>query len=187
MLLSLFWLFTKLGFLSIGGGYPMMALILQEGEAAVGLTSAEFADMAALELLASGPIAINAATYIGYIKAGLLGSVVATAGVCVSPFVLATALFYFLNKFKDNKYVVAFLNAIKIACGGVLVTTACTLGREILMQGLSLPQVAADPLHLVSWGGVAVCGLCLFLSIRFKTNPIFLVLGSALAGGFLLR
>ncbi len=187
MLIKLFWLFVRLGFLSIGGGYPMMALILQEGEAAVGLTSAEFADMAALELLASGPIALNAATYIGYIKAGILGSLVATAGACVPPFVLTTVLYYFLNKYRENKYVKAFLEAIKVACGGVLLTTAFTLGRQVLLGGHGLAEVAAAPLALVSWGGVIICGLCLLASLKWKTNPVFLVLGSAVAGGLLMR
>ena len=63
--ITLFLMFLKIGFTSFGGGYGMMSMILDEGIARVGLTTAEFADMAALDLLCSGPVAVNAATYIG--------------------------------------------------------------------------------------------------------------------------
>ena len=76
--ITLFLMFLKIGFTSFGGGYGMMSMILDEGIARVGLTTAEFADMAALDLLCSGPVAVNAATYIGYIKGGWLGALLAT-------------------------------------------------------------------------------------------------------------
>lgn len=173
MLLKLFLLFVKLGFLSIGGGYPMMALILQEGQQAVGLTAGEFADMTALELLASGPIAINAATFIGYLKAGILGSVVATAGVCVAPFVLTTIIYYFLRKYKDNRFVKAFLAAIVAASGGILLFTAVTLSRSVIIQNAS---------GVVSWSSLLIVAGCLIAGIRFKVNPVILVLASGVSG-----
>ncbi len=186
MLLRLFWLFLKLAFLSFGGGYPMMALILEMGEADVGLTAAEFADMAALELLASGPIALNAATYIGYIKAGVLGSLVATAGVCLPPFALAGTLFYFVDRFRQNEYMEGFLTAIKLACGGILVTTVWTLSREILLGGLPLAEVAANPAGSIQWFGLLIIGICLLAILRFKVNPIIMILVAAGLGVLLL-
>ncbi|MEL7608685.1 MAG: chromate transporter [Bacillota bacterium] len=182
MLLKLFWLFTKLGFLSIGGGYPMMALILQEGHKAVGLTASEFADMTALELLASGPIAINAATFIGYLKAGILGSVVATAGVCISPFVLTTILYYFLKKYKENRYVNAFMSAIIAASGGILLSTAATLGRSVLLQNATFAQIVQNASGIISWTGIIIVAGCLIAGIRFKVNPVILVLASGALG-----
>lgn len=186
MLLQLFLMFTKLGFLSVGGGYPMMALILQEGQA-VGLTTTEFADMVALEMLASGPIAVNAATYIGFIKAGLAGSLAATAGICVAPLTLTSILYYFLQRFRENRVVQGFLEGIKIACGGVLITTAAVLAKEIFLTGPLLPISAASLAASVSWMGVLICLACAFFLVKFKANPIFVILASALAGGLLLR
>jgi len=160
----------------------MMVMILQEGSRAVGMTVAEFADMTALELLASGPIALNAATYVGYIKAGFWGSLVATAGICLPPFVVATLLYYLLTHFQNNRYVTAFLDAVKAACGGLLLSAAATLSQSILLRGWALPQIQADPLGAVSWGGALIFGACLLAGLRFKANPILLVLAGAAAG-----
>ena len=178
IILRLFWMFTKLGFLSFGGGYPMMALILQEGQAMVGLTMAEFADMTALELMASGPIAINAATYIGFLKAGLPGATAATLGVCVSPFVLTSILYFFLQKFKESRYVQAFMSAVVAASGGILLATAASLGHNILFGGAPVAQISQNIPGATSWAGLIIVAGCLVAGIRFKANPIILVLAS---------
>lgn len=176
MLLSLFLFFLKLGFVSFGGGYPMMSFIMQEGQAAFGLTAQEFADMAALELLASGPIAINAATYIGYIKAGLLGAVVATVGVAGPSLVLGAVVYRFVTAFKDNLHMQSFISFIKVACGGVLVTTALQLAQNILL--LHSPNAPAA----VSWVGVFIVVLCVVCIKKFKVNPVIMIFVSALIG-----
>lgn len=185
MLLQLFWMFLKLGFISVGGGYPMLALILQTGQQAVGLTAAEFADMAALELLASGPVAINSATYIGYIKAGLPGAAVATLGVCIGPVILSSTLYFFVARFRENQTIAAALDAVKIACGGVLVATALILARNILLLDNTLVRVMAAPLQSVWWGGVLITALCVVCIRKFKINPIVMILVAGALGGLL--
>ena len=187
MLLSLFLFFLKLGFISFGGGYPMMSFILQEGQAAVGLTAQEFADMAALELLASGPIALNAATYVGFIKGGILGSVIATIGTCMPSFILTTILYAFLSRFKENKYVQAFISGIMIACGGVLITASLTLAQNILLYTGELSSVAADFMHSIKWGGVFIVIVCVVAIKKFKVNPLIMLGVSAVLGAFLIR
>lgn len=184
--LKLFLLFCKLGFVSIGGGYPMMGLILQEGAADVGLTTQEFADMTALELLASGPISINAATYIGFIKGGFPGAVFATLGVCTAPFVLTTILYYFLSRFKENLYVNGFIDAIKVASGGILLTTAGVLARGILLMDRSMGEVFAQPLQSVRWFGALIAAICIAAILKWKADPIVMILVSAVLGMILL-
>ena len=186
MLFNLFWLFAKIGFVSFGGGYPMMALILQEGQSMVGLTAGEFADMLALELLASGPVALNAATYVGYIKGGLLGSIVATLGALVAPIVLTSIIWFFLQKFKENKYVKAFLDTIKLACGGALLTTAIVLGKELLFHVETVSEIMSNPINAVNWISMIICVGALVLNVKYKANPIYLVLGCGVIGAFLL-
>jgi chromate transporter len=182
MLAKLFFMFLKIGFLSVGGGYPMMAMILQEGRA-VGLTSAEFADMTALEMLASGPIAINAATYVGYIRGGVLGSIVATAAVCSPAFVLTSVVYFFLSRYNDNIYVQGFLRGIRVACGGVLLAASFTLGGNILIKDV----VSTGFFKSVNVIGAAICAVCALAVLKFKINPIAMVLVSAVLGAVLLR
>lgn len=186
MLLSLFLFFLKLGFVSFGGGYPMMSFILEEGQRAVGLTAGEFADMAALELLASGPIAINAATYVGFIKGGFLGALAATAGVCVPGFILAGLLYSVLKKFQHNPYVQGFIGAIKIACGGILMTAALNLGKNIFLFDQRLSVAIQNPGTNIQWGGVLIAGICVVAMMKFKVNAMVMILVSAVLGVLLL-
>ena len=186
MLFNLFYMFAKIGFVSFGGGYPMMALILQEGQSMVGLTTGEFADMLALELLASGPVALNAATYVGFIKAGILGAIAATLGALVAPIIITTIIWLFLQKFKENKYVRAFLDTIKLACGGALLTTAIVLGKELIFKLDSVTEILSNPIAAINWISMIICVGALILNIKYKANPIYLVLGCGVIGAFLL-
>lgn len=186
MIVSLFLFFFKLGFISVGGGYPMMSFIAQEGQVAVGLTPQEFADMAALELLVSGPIAINAATYIGFIKAGIAGAAAATFGVCAPSFVMTAVLYAFLNRFRENKYVQAFIDAIKIACGGILLTAAINLAESILLYSGTWAEAFKTPLVSIQWGGIVIVVMAVVALKKFKVNPVAVILGSAVLGIFLM-
>ena len=186
MLLSLFLFFLKLGFIGFGGGYPMMSFILNEGQAAVGLTAQEFADMAALELLASGPIALNSATYVGFIKGGLPGAIIATLATCLPSFILTAILYAFLSRFKENKYVQGFISAIMLACGGLLLTTTLTLAQNILLYTDSWPAIMADITHSIQWGGVLIVLICVVAIKKFKVNPLIMLAVSAVLGALLI-
>lgn len=81
MYLTLFWTFVKIGLFSFGGGYAILAMIQQEAVVRnAWLSSAEFADVVAISQMTPGPIAINAATFIGYRQAGIPGSLLCTFG-----------------------------------------------------------------------------------------------------------
>ena len=73
--LKLFITFFKVGAFSFGGGYAMLPLIYKEIEE-FGLTMTEFTDVVAISQMTPGPIAVNAATYMGYKSAGFWGSCV---------------------------------------------------------------------------------------------------------------
>ena len=182
MLLSVFLLFLKLGAISVGGGYALMSLIAAEGQAMVGLTAGEFADMAALELLASGPIAINAATYVGYIKAGVWGAVLATLAFIIVPIFLCTLVYYFIHRFREAKALSHFMDAIKTAAGGLMLSTAFVLGREIFLSGEKVRVALPTPVGEVDILSVCLAATALLAMIRFKLSPIWVILGCAALG-----
>ena len=77
--LALFYTFFKIGLFSFGGGYAILAMINQEVVLKnAWLTHSQFMDIVAISQMTPGPIAINAATFIGYQKGGFLGSVLST-------------------------------------------------------------------------------------------------------------
>ena len=69
--LTLFLTMLKIGLFTFGGGYAMIALLENEFVAKNNwLDKDEFLDVAAIAESTPGPIAINAATYIGYKRVG---------------------------------------------------------------------------------------------------------------------
>ena len=85
--LGLFLTMMKIGLFTFGGGYAMIALLENEFvEKKKWLGKDEFLDVAAIAESTPGPIAINAATYIGYSNFGIIGSMIATLGICIPSF-----------------------------------------------------------------------------------------------------
>lgn len=96
--LELFWSFFQVGLFSIGGGYAAMPLIQnQVVDIHPWLTMTGFADIMAISEMTPGPIAVNAATFVGIQVAGLPGALIATIG-CIFPscvIVMALAYMYY--------------------------------------------------------------------------------------------
>ena len=77
--LQLFLSFLQIGAFSFGGGYAAMPLIQEQVVTLHGwLTADTFADLVTIAEMTPGPIAINAATFVGTQVAGVTGAVVAT-------------------------------------------------------------------------------------------------------------
>ncbi len=128
--IQLFFTFFKIGLFSFGGGYAMLSMIQYEiVEAHQWLTVGEFTDIVAVSQLTPGPIAINSATYIGYKVTGgtILGSVIATAGVCLPSVLIMSLICRFFMLFRKNKYVTAALSVMMPASIGLIAAAAILL------------------------------------------------------------
>ena len=77
----------KIGLFTFGGGYAMIALLESELVTKRGwIDREEFLDVVAIAESTPGPIAINAATYVGFRRAGVIGAIIATLGVTIPSF-----------------------------------------------------------------------------------------------------
>ena len=98
--INLFLTMMKIGLFTFGGGYAMIALLENEFvEKKKYIDKDEFLDMVAIAESTPGPIAINAATYIGYKTLGFLGSLVATTGVIIPSFIIIFTISLFFDAF----------------------------------------------------------------------------------------
>ena len=103
---KLFLAFFKIGAFTFGGGHAMIPLIQKEAVETHGwITEEDILEIVAIAESTPGPIAINAATFVGYRTCGVLGSVCATLGVILPSFVLIYAISFVLRQFQEIKEV----------------------------------------------------------------------------------
>ena len=100
----LFYIFAKLGIFTYGGGYAIIALLLGILEGYGWVSPSEFSNLVAISQVTPGPIAINAATFVGYKVAGVLGSSVATFGIFLPAFIICMIVSKFFYSLKNNMH-----------------------------------------------------------------------------------
>ena len=166
---QLFSTFFIIGLFSFGGGYAMLPLIQNEVVTChKWISNSQFADIVAVSQVTPGPLAVNAATYIGYMTInGFWGAVCATAGVCLPSVILMVLLYLFLQKFKESVWVENAFKALKISVVGLIMAAAL-----ILMT----PENFVDS---KSW---IICLVSFVICYRFDVSPITLILASAILG-----
>ena len=99
--LQLFLSFLKIGAFSFGGGYAAMPMIQQQMvDVYHWLSVSEFGDLVTISQMTPGPIAINAATFVGIRVAGWQGALCATMGCVFPACVIVTMIAYFYVKYQ---------------------------------------------------------------------------------------
>lgn len=122
--LELFLAFFKIGLITFGGGYAMIAIIQRElVEKKKWIENGEFLDVIAIAESTPGPIAINSATFIGYKRGGFFGSLFATLGVVLPSFIIIYAISFVFDWFLSLKYVAYAFKGIQ-ACVAYLILAA---------------------------------------------------------------
>jgi chromate transporter len=182
----LFYVFMKIGAAGFGGGYAMMSMIITESRH-FAVTLQQMADLNALDMIVPGPIAINAATYVGYLHAGFWGALSATIGVSVPSFIYVSLVMRFIDRYRENKVMNGFLSGIKPAAVGLIAAASITIMLGVVvLPGAVLSNFFNNPLTTVSLLSFLIFAAAAFANIRFKINPILLTLIAALIGAFFL-
>ena len=170
--LSLFLTMMKIGLFTFGGGYAMIALIENEFvEKKKWLDKDEFLDVAAIAESTPGPIAINAATYIGYKNSGIIGSIIATLGICIPSFVIIYAISLFFDDFLSFTLVAYAFKGIQI-CVVYLILTA---GLKMLKQ------MKKTTFNMIIISLTLIC-MIVFSLFAVKFSTIFYILISGACG-----
>ena len=177
--LSLFFTMLKIGLFTFGGGYAMISLLENEFvEKKQYLKKDEFLDMVAIAESTPGPIAINAATYIGYKNAGVPGSLAATVGICIPSFVIIYVISLFLDAFLTFKLVEYAFRGIQVCVIYLILSAGLKMLRQMKKTALSVCIVFA----------VGICMLLFSLfAIRFSTIFYILICGAVGLVAFFLK
>lgn len=123
-LMDIFLIFLKIGAFTFGGGYAMIALLEDEFvDKRSWLNESEFLDMTAIAESTPGPVAINAATYLGYKLAGFKGALAASLAVCIPSFAIIYVISFFYERFQQITWVASAFKGIQ-ACVVYLILSA---------------------------------------------------------------
>ena len=144
MLRSVFVTFLKIGLFTFGGGYAMIGQIKEEVvEKRKWIGDGELLEITAIAESTPGPIAINLATYVGYKKAGIRGSLLATLGVVLPSFAIIFLISLFLETFMMNKYVSYAFVGIKCAVAFLILKAGIQMLKRLKKTPLSVSLFAA--------------------------------------------
>ena len=177
--LQLLWSFFQIGLFSVGGGYAAMPLIEhQVVDLHPWLTMTQFADIMTIAEMTPGPIAINAATFVGIRVAGLPGAVIATAGCVLPSCVIVMTLAYVYYRFRGLSTVQGILAGLRPA----VVASIASAGLSLII--LSFYGQRTLPADLGSVSPAAVLTFCVALAVlrKWKVNPIYVMAGAGAAG-----
>jgi chromate transporter len=168
-LFSLFFSMLKVGLFTFGGGYAMIHVLDNEFvEKKKYISSEDFIDLVTVAESTPGPIAINCATFIGYKRAGVLGSVFATLGMCVPSFTIIFIISLFFNEFLSISVVASAFRGIQ-ACVIFLIFSA---GIKMLKK----IKKTAFNITVISLTFVFMIGFSLF-SVSFSSIFYILIFG----------
>ena len=140
--LKLFLSFLQIGLFSFGGGYAAMPLIQEQVVTQHGwLTMTEFTDLITISQMTPGPIAINAATFVGSKISGVPGSIAATCGCILPSCIIVTLIAWFYLRYKKMKMFQSVLESLRpavvalIASAGIAILHTAFWADGIMQNG----------------------------------------------------
>ena len=175
--LKLFWSFLQVGMFSIGGGYAAMPLIQSQVVNGKGwLTMREFTDLITIAEMTPGPIAVNAATFVGIHIAGIGGAVIATLGCIFPACILVSLLAHVYYKYKGLSALENVLSALRPAVVALICAAGLSILKVVLFRDGAMAPANFD------WIG-ALLFLAAFVVLRkWKANPILVMASCGVCG-----
>ncbi|MFM9403429.1 chromate transporter [Myroides odoratimimus] len=166
MLFKLFYLFTKIGLFTIGGGYAVIPLIEKEIVSRDWLTQDEFYELLAITESLPGVFATNIAALVGFKINGVKGGVVAALGTILAPFTIILLIAVFFSRFQENVYVIKAFKALRPVVVALIAAPCYTAiqANKMTAKMLIFPLVALG----MMWG--------------LGVSPIWIVIGGCVGG-----
>ena len=165
--LQLLLTFMKIGVVTFGGGYAMIPIIENEISEKKGwIHPDDLLEVVAISETTPGPIAICAATFIGYRVAGVIGAFCATLGVVIPSFVIIYLISLFLRTFEQ-------LTVIKYAFFGIRAGVLALLVKAVVSMFKKSPK------NYVAYFIMAAS----FVAVAFFSANVIIVIISAAAIG----
>ena len=165
-LLTVAWIYFRIGLMFVGGGYVLIPLLNHiMVEQYRWLTLRQFLDGLALSQLTPGPLAMLA-TFTGFRAGGFPGALVATICIFVPCVVLMLVVGRNYDRLKRIDIIGSTLNGLLPAVVGLVAAAAWNLGAESL-SGVKEFLILAIGFAIFKWT---------------KVTPMFVILGAGAVG-----
>lgn len=172
--------FLKIGLFSFGGGYGSLPLIRDEVVRVREWLSPEaFSDLITISQMTPGPIAINAATFVGLQMGGLGGAIVATLSNVTPCVIIVILLAKLYEKYADLPLMQAVLQGLRPAVAALISSAAVSLTLEALAGTGGLADLAGMNLFSLA---LFVLSLLLYYKAK-RLDPIVIMLMMGVLGG----
>ena len=164
---SLFASFFKIGLVTFGGGLAMLPILKRDLVDLKGwLTEDEILDYFAIGQSTPGVIAVNVATFVGYKRGGLIGSIFSTSGIVFPSLIIISLIAAFVSNFNELVWVQKALKGINVAVSVLLVKAVFSFGKKTVFDLCTF----------------LIAALSFVLMFAFKVQGVWIVIGSALSG-----
>ena len=158
---NLFWTFVKVSSFTIGGGMAMVAVVRDIlVEKRKWMTDDEFMDILAISQTLPGLMAVNTAIFIGYRLLGAKGSIVATLGSVLPPFVIILAIAMVFTGYQDNEIAMSAFRGI----------------RPAVVALIAVPTIKMALRQKWNWVYGTIAVVTMLLIAFLKVSPIYIIL-----------
>ena len=170
-LLEIFAVFFKIGLFTIGGGYAMLPIIQKEVVETKGwMDDEEFLNAISLTNSLPGPLAINAATFVGYRVCKVKGALAAVLGAASPSVIIILAVAMVFSNLTEYPVVQYIFNGIRPAVVALILYAVIKLAKSAKIKEYFNWLIA-----LAALAAISVLGL----------HPIVVVIAAALYGLFI--
>lgn len=166
MLLPLFFVFTKIGLFTIGGGYAVIPLIEKEIVQKKWITSQEFYELLAITESLPGVFATNIAALVGFKIGGIKAGILAAFGTILAPFIIIIVLAIGFKEFQDNLYVIKVFKAL----------------RPVVVALIAAPCYSVIKINKFGAKDLFFPLIALILMWFFHLSPIWVITGACITG-----
>jgi chromate transporter len=148
-LVELFLVCAKIGATLFGSGYVLIAYLRSEIVGRGWLDDGRMLDAVAIGQITPGPVS-TAATFVGYLVAGLPGAAVATLGMFLPSFVFVAATGPLVERWRDHPVARGALDLVNAAVVGLIAAVVVRLAPTALTNPFAIAVGAAAA--VARWG-----------------------------------
>ncbi|GAB4112688.1 MAG: chromate transporter [Candidatus Caldatribacteriota bacterium] len=169
ILIELITSFIIIGFAACGGGLVTIPLIQHEMVSIRHwITFNELARLLAIAQMTPGPIAINAATFVGFQIAGITGAIMATLAVIFPALIILFSLTPIFNKVKHNEKVKRISRGIQLGVLSLILFAIWSFGSRVIKGWLDLL--------------IAIASFLILIIFKNKIHPVLVIILCGIIG-----